>query len=385
MLGIIEVGPLEHMQRADFERAMNLHFWAPFNLIRQAIPHFRRRGEGRIVNIASIGGKMAVPHLAPYCASKFALVGLSDALRTELARDNIHVTTVTPGLMRTGSQGNAKFKGDQLAEYTWFSLSTALPLASIRSRTGRRSNHLGLPPRLALADNSTCGSRHNSGQRALPKHCREHDEGNQHGAAPPTRRPGRRRVSFRFGIRPSRVNTKRLFVSLELPRSVTERLAELDPHLRGVRWLAPDQMHLTLSFLGDVPGEVEEALKKHLNAIEWKAFFLPISGLGTFPGKGRPNIIWVGVGTGHPHLFQLHKRVQEAALHAGLEPELRSFHPHITLARCRDVSAESVRPFLRAHAAFDAGMIHVESFCLNSSTLTPNGSVYTRELEVPAM
>jgi NAD(P)-dependent dehydrogenase (short-subunit alcohol dehydrogenase family) len=131
--GIIEVGPLEHMRRADFERAMNLHFWAPFNLIMKAIPYLRRRGEGRIVNIASIGGKMAVPHLAPYCASKFALVGLSDALRAELARDRIHVTTVTPGLMQTGSQGNVRFKGDHLAEYTWFSLSTALPFASIKA------------------------------------------------------------------------------------------------------------------------------------------------------------------------------------------------------------------------------------------------------------
>jgi NAD(P)-dependent dehydrogenase (short-subunit alcohol dehydrogenase family) len=129
--GIIEVGPLEHMRREDFQRAMNLHFWAPFDLIMQALPHLRRRGGGRIVNIASIGGRMAVPHLAPYCASKFALVGLSDALRTELARDRVHVTTVTPGLMRTGSEGNAKFKGDHLAEYTWFSLSTALPFASI--------------------------------------------------------------------------------------------------------------------------------------------------------------------------------------------------------------------------------------------------------------
>ena len=179
--------------------------------------------------------------------------------------------------------------------------------------------------------------------------------------------------------------TKRLFVSLELPRAVTQGLAELDPHLRGVRWLAPEQMHLTLSFLGDVSEEVEEVLKKNLKAIAWKPFFLPISGLGTFPGKGRPNIVWIGVGTGHPHLFQLHKRVQEGAIRAGLEPDLRSFHPHVTLARCRDVSPESVRPFLRAHAAFDAGMIHVESFWLNSSALTPRGSVYTRELEVRAM
>ena len=131
--GIIEVGPLEHMRREDFQRAMNLHFWAPFDLIMQALPHLRRRGGGRIVNIASIGGRMAVPHLAPYCASKFALVGLSDALRAELARDRIHVTTVTPGLMRTGSEGNAKFKGDHDSEYTWFSLSTALPFASIKA------------------------------------------------------------------------------------------------------------------------------------------------------------------------------------------------------------------------------------------------------------
>jgi NAD(P)-dependent dehydrogenase (short-subunit alcohol dehydrogenase family) len=129
--GIIEIGPLEHMRREDFERAMNLHFWAPFDLIMQARPQLRRRGGGRIVNIASIGGRMAVPHLAPYCASKFALVGLSDALRAELARDRIHVTTVTPGLMRTGSEGNARFKGDHDAEYTWFSLSTALPFASV--------------------------------------------------------------------------------------------------------------------------------------------------------------------------------------------------------------------------------------------------------------
>jgi RNA 2',3'-cyclic 3'-phosphodiesterase len=178
------------------------------------------------------------------------------------------------------------------------------------------------------------------------------------------------------------VSTKRLFVSIELPQAVTRFLAGLDPNLRGVRWLGPEQMHLTLSFLGNVPGDVEETLKKNLSAIGWEAFFLAISGLGTFPGKGRPSILWVGVGTGHPHLFQLHKRVQEAAIGAGLEPDLRSFHPHITLARCRDVSVELVRPFLRIHAAFDAGVIHVDSFCLNSSELTPSGSVYTRELLV---
>jgi 2'-5' RNA ligase len=141
-------------------------------------------------------------------------------------------------------------------------------------------------------------------------------------------------------------------------------------------------MHLTLSFLANVSSEIQEALSENLRGFSWKSFFLPLVGLGAFPGKGRPNVIWIGVGTGHPHLFQLHKRVQEAALTAGLEPDLRSFHPHVTVARCRDVSSETIRPFLKAHAGFDAGMIHVESFCLNSSELTPTGSVYTKELVV---
>ena len=181
------------------------------------------------------------------------------------------------------------------------------------------------------------------------------------------------------------MRSKRLFVSIELPASITQRLAELDTHLRGVRWLAPEQIHLTLSFLGNVSAETQQALAENLQAISWKAFFLPLVGLGAFPGKGRPNVIWIGVGTGHPHLFQLHKRVQEAALAAGLEPDLRSFHPHITIARCRDVSAETIRPFLKAHTGFDAGMIRVESFCLNSSELTPGGSVYTPELIISAL
>lgn len=181
------------------------------------------------------------------------------------------------------------------------------------------------------------------------------------------------------------MSAKRLFVSIELPESVRQGLAELDPHLRGVRWLEPRQMHLTLSFLGNVSTEIQEALTENLRSISWKSFFLPLVGFGAFPGKGRPNVIWIGVGTGHPHLFQLHKRVQEAALAAGLEPDLRSFHPHITIARCRDVSSETIRPFLKTHANFDAGMIHVESFCLNSSELTPAGSVYTSELVVSSM
>src|SRR5215469_14898457 len=129
--GIIEVGPLEHMSREDFEGAMQLHFWTPFELVAQIVPEMRTWGGGRIVNISSIGGKMAVPHLAPYSASKFALTGFSDAIRAELARDHIYVTTVAPGMMRTGSHVNARFKGSHDAEFAWFSASAGAPLISM--------------------------------------------------------------------------------------------------------------------------------------------------------------------------------------------------------------------------------------------------------------
>src|SRR6266568_497353 len=129
--GTIEIGPLAHMQLKDFDRAMRLHFWAPYILQLLIVPHMRAKGGGRIVNISSIGGRIAVPHMAAYSASKFALAGFSDAIRAELDRDKIFVTTVTPGLMRTGSHVHAKFKGDHAAEYRWFDWSRKIPFASI--------------------------------------------------------------------------------------------------------------------------------------------------------------------------------------------------------------------------------------------------------------
>src|SRR5205814_10072215 len=95
------------------------------------LPEMRQRREGRIVNISSIGGKIAVPHLLPYSVGKFALTGLSEGLRSEAIKDNIYVTTVCPGLMRTGNPRNATFKGQHRAEYAWFSISDALPLLSM--------------------------------------------------------------------------------------------------------------------------------------------------------------------------------------------------------------------------------------------------------------
>lgn len=135
---VISVGPVEEMDRTDYALSMRTHFWAPLNCIEAVLPEMRLRGEGRIVNITSIGGKIAVPHLTPYSAGKFAHVALSEGLRAELAKDGIVVTTIVPGLMRTGSPRNALFKGKNRLEYTWFHLSDALPPFSMSAERAAR-------------------------------------------------------------------------------------------------------------------------------------------------------------------------------------------------------------------------------------------------------
>lgn len=136
--GTIAVGPMETMTVKDYEESMALHFWAPLYATLAVLPQMKLRKAGRIVNIASIGGKISVPHLLPYSTSKFALVGFSEGLRAELEKDGIYVTTVCPGLMRTGSPRNAIFKGQHRKEYAWFTISDSLPLASMSAQGAAR-------------------------------------------------------------------------------------------------------------------------------------------------------------------------------------------------------------------------------------------------------
>jgi short-subunit dehydrogenase len=129
--GVMAVGPIENQTIGDFEEAMKVNFWSQVYSTLAALPAMRQRGEGRIVNIASIGGKVSIPHLLPYCCSKFAVVAFSEGLRAELAKTNLKVVTVAPGLMRTGSHLNTQFKGKHSEEFTWFSLSGTNPMTSI--------------------------------------------------------------------------------------------------------------------------------------------------------------------------------------------------------------------------------------------------------------
>ncbi|MBN9387271.1 MAG: SDR family NAD(P)-dependent oxidoreductase [Chloroflexi bacterium] len=129
--GIIQVGPENSMTLENFEQAMADDFWSGVYTTFKVLPQMRERGSGQIVNITSIGGKVSVPHLLPYSAAKFALTGFSEGMRTELKKDGISVTTIVPGLMRTGSHLNAYFKGEEEKEFGWFSLGASLPFISM--------------------------------------------------------------------------------------------------------------------------------------------------------------------------------------------------------------------------------------------------------------
>jgi NAD(P)-dependent dehydrogenase (short-subunit alcohol dehydrogenase family) len=133
------VGPLETLTMQDYNDLMHLHFWAPLYTTYAVLPEMQERKAGRIVNIASVGGKTPVPHMLAYCASKFALVGLSEGMRIELAKDGIMVTTVCPGVIHTGVVDHALFKGQNRKEFAWFSIGDSVPLLSLSAEQATRA------------------------------------------------------------------------------------------------------------------------------------------------------------------------------------------------------------------------------------------------------
>jgi len=138
--GVIQVGPYETMDDVDFETSLRTHFWAPFYMVREALPYLKRHPNvARVANISSIGGKVSAPHLLPYCVGKHALVGFTQGLRSELAQHGIVVTSVVPGLMRTGSPRQVLVKGDKAREYAWFAVADSLPLLSMDAERAARA------------------------------------------------------------------------------------------------------------------------------------------------------------------------------------------------------------------------------------------------------
>jgi short-subunit dehydrogenase len=136
--GIIQVGPLESLTEEHFEQAVATMLWGPVRLALRVLPGMRQRGRGRIATVTSVGGRLAVPHLLPYCVAKFGAVGFSEGLRAELAGSGVTVTTVVPGLMRTGSHLRAQFTGQQQREYAWFALGASAPLVAMDAERAAR-------------------------------------------------------------------------------------------------------------------------------------------------------------------------------------------------------------------------------------------------------
>jgi RNA 2',3'-cyclic 3'-phosphodiesterase len=173
----------------------------------------------------------------------------------------------------------------------------------------------------------------------------------------------------------------RLFVALEIPREVRERLAALQGGVPGARWSSDEQMHLTLRFIGEVDENVAHDIDDALAAIRAPSFVLELAGVGEFGGK-KPRAIWAGV-RANDALLHLQKKVETALQRIGLPPEERKFSPHVTLARMRAAPREKVVQFLTHHALFASGPFAVEQFVLFSSHLGSGGSVYHQERVYP--
>ena len=172
--------------------------------------------------------------------------------------------------------------------------------------------------------------------------------------------------------------TKRLFVGLDLPGSIKDYLASFQNlELEGVRWTFHKNFHLTLRFLGDADGDTEDRILDRLKEIRVAPFTLSFGHTGVFPDKGDPRVFWMGVGTGHPLLFQLRQRVDDAILASNHSCEMRDFVPHITLGRCSGLKRGSLRDFLNRSRTDESGPIFsVSGFYLFESLRTPSGSRY---------
>lgn len=177
--------------------------------------------------------------------------------------------------------------------------------------------------------------------------------------------------------------TTRLFVAIALPDSIRAELARHTRPLDGVRWTPPEQLHLTLRFLGDLDGPAEERVRDRLRGLRIEPFILPLEGLGTFPPQGPARVLWLGVGRGHPRLFQLRQRLDDALIAAGLTLDLRTFHPHVTLARMTEFADPALAAWAKSSRQLAAPPFRVAAIDLCASTLRPEGAVHTLQERFP--
>jgi len=175
----------------------------------------------------------------------------------------------------------------------------------------------------------------------------------------------------------------RLFVAIDLPEAVCERLQGLRGGLRGARWSEVNQMHVTLRFIGDVDPQAFDDIADSLADVDQSEFEMALEGVGHFPPRGQPRVLWAGVNA-PPALATLHTKVEAAVVAAGQPADTRRFAPHVTLARFRKpVGAAKIGAFLEANAMFGTAAFPVDAFHLYASHLAQNGAVHTVECSYP--
>lgn len=174
----------------------------------------------------------------------------------------------------------------------------------------------------------------------------------------------------------------RLFVALDLPFELRERLSGLATGLAGVRWVPPDNYHITLRFIGEMPGHRAEEIDLALAGLRARGFAIEVAGVGTFEKSGRTSALWAGVAR-NPALDHLHSKIETALQRAGVASERRRFAPHITLARLDRPPDPRLAGWVQAHNLFRSPPVAMEHFTLFSSRLGKEQSVYTPEVEYP--
>ncbi|MDR3525970.1 MAG: RNA 2',3'-cyclic phosphodiesterase [Rhizomicrobium sp.] len=171
----------------------------------------------------------------------------------------------------------------------------------------------------------------------------------------------------------------RLFTALAIPDAVAETLWPMQAGVPGARWQKREQLHLTLRFIGEVDGLEAAAIDDALALLSAPSFPLALKAVGSFGGK-TPRDLWAGV-TPSESLNHLQRKIESALQRIGLEPDGRKFVPHVTLARLKGAAGSVVADYLTDHALYLSPAFQVESFCLYSSKLTSDGSLYRIERE----
>lgn len=170
----------------------------------------------------------------------------------------------------------------------------------------------------------------------------------------------------------------RLFVAVDLPETTRKILTGMCFGIPGARWVPEDQIHLTLRFIGEVDGGLSLDISEALDTVRFPSFAIRLQGVGHFPPRKNPRVLWVGIEQ-NQDLFLLRQKIDAALAKTGLAAEGRKYSPHITLARLNNAPVSRIGNFLAGNGLFETGPFEIRQFYLYSSILTPKGAIHRQE------